>query len=59
MQVKYRYFFAPLSELIIVYSRQGDFFTDDLSKGKFGHLFERSFRDVREDLLTLKIRYAF
>ena len=59
MQVKYRYFFAPLSELIIVYSRQGDFFTDDLSKGKFGHLFERSFRDVREDLLTPKIRYAF
>ncbi len=59
MQVKYRYFFAPLSEIIVVYARQGDYFTDNLVIADNSHLFERSFRDVRENLFTLKVRYAF
>lgn len=59
MQLKYRYFFAPFSDVMVVYSRQGSIFTDDLSKVNFGNLFDYSFRGVKEDLVTLKIRYAF
>lgn len=57
MQVKYRYQLAPLSDLILVYSRQGTFYTQEPDESGFTNQFKRAYSNLRENLVTLKFRY--
>ena len=58
MQLRYRYEFAPLSELFIVYSRGGDGSLDGGSEG-FAGQFQRALDNVTADQLFVKLRYRF
>ncbi|MFL5344422.1 MAG: DUF5916 domain-containing protein [Hyalangium sp.] len=55
LQIRYRYEFAPLSDLFLVYSRGGDATAD----GPYGFLARDSFRYSTISLFMMKVRYRF
>lgn len=59
-QLRYKYQFAPLSDLYIVYSRGGSTWekSNENQQG-FGGLFSDSFEGTTADQLTMKVRYRF
>lgn len=60
LQLRYKYQFAPLSDLYVVYSRGGSTFetSSDEQQG-FGGLLSDSFEGKNADQLTMKVRYRF
>lgn len=54
VQVRYRWQIAPLSDLYLVYTRNG---LKDPQEASFGDLFEQAWRDPLGDQLVLKLRY--
>ena len=60
LQLRYKYQFAPLSDLYLVYSRGGDSFTEDKhNMHGFNRLLNHSFNQPNADQLTMKVRYRF
>ena len=57
LQIRYRYEFAPLSNLFVVYTRGGSFFEEN-NAGLF-NLFSPGFSNVRSDNFLIKLRYKF
>jgi Domain of unknown function (DUF5916) len=55
LQIRYRYEFAPLSDLFLVYSRGGDATAD----GSYGFLARESFRHPTVSQFMMKLRYRF
>lgn len=59
LQVRYRWTFAPQSDLYVVYGRGGLEFAEDPDEGGLGHLLSSAF-DLRDsDQLIVKVRYRF
>ncbi len=59
-QIRYKYEFAPLSDLFVVYSRGSLVYWDALSKrDDFGDLFRDSCEDRDVDRFLVKVRYRF
>lgn len=60
VQIRYKYQFAPLSDLYLVYSRGGEAFGSDYDNPEgFGDLLSNSWTGTIADQLTLKARYRF
>jgi hypothetical protein len=60
IQLRYKYQFAPLSDLYLVYSRGGNTYAESLDEQNgFGDLLGDSFEQKNADQLTLKVRYRF
>ena len=60
LQVRYKYEFAPLSDLYLVYSRGGNAFESTYEDAQgFDGLFSDSLDGTIADQLTLKVRYRF
>ncbi len=55
-QVRYRWEFAPLSDVFVVYTRQADR-RALLGEDSFSNLASSAWRDPLEDLLVVKVRY--
>ena len=59
LQIRYRWTFAPQSDLYVVYGRGGITFEDDPDERGLGNLFSSAF-DMRDsDQLLVKARYRF
>ena len=59
LQIRYRWTFAPQSDLYVVYGRGGLEFEDDPAEPGMSHLFSSAF-DLRDsDQLIVKVRYRF
>lgn len=58
IQFRYRYEIAPLSNLYIIYNRDGKYIADD-AQGSFDSLIQESFNEPDEDALYIKINYRF
>jgi len=54
VQMRYRWQIAPLSDLFLVYTRNG---LSNPREGSFGELLERSWEDRLVDQQVLKLRY--
>jgi hypothetical protein len=60
LQLRYKYQFAPLSDLYVVYSRGGNTFEADHTDNRgISDLLSNSFSDKNADQLTMKVRYRF
>ncbi|NQZ12885.1 MAG: hypothetical protein HRT35_37530, partial [Algicola sp.] len=60
LQVRYKYQFAPLSDLYLVYSRGGNTFNESQDEQQgFNDLISDSFAGKNADQLTMKVRYRF
>ncbi|WNG20890.1 DUF5916 domain-containing protein [Cystobacter fuscus] len=55
LQLRYRYEFAPLSDLFLVYARGGD----SSAEGSYGALARESFRYPTVSQFMMKVRYRF
>lgn len=59
-QLRYKYQFAPLSDLYLVYSRGGRAFDSSVHQPQgFDDLLSGSVHDATADQLTMKVRYRF
>jgi len=58
LQARYRWEFAPLSDIFLVYTRQADLRTA-LGEASFNDLFNDAWQDPLNDVLVFKIRYRF
>ena len=60
LQLRYKYQFAPLSDLYLVYSRGGDSFEEHPQNMQgFNDMLSNSFSSKNADQLTMKVRYRF
>jgi hypothetical protein len=58
LQIRYRYQLAPLSDIFLVYSRGGDFSSDDGDEGS-KTLLREGWDGVQVESIIAKIRYRF
>ncbi len=58
LQVRYRWQIAPLSDLFVVYNRNGSLFESSTDK-RFADLLGDAFADVRREAVLVKLRYRF
>ena len=60
-QIRYKYEFAPLSDLYVVYNRgsQLSYTGDDYIQDDFGDLLSDSLDEKDVDLIMVKVRYRF
>jgi len=60
-QIRYKYEFAPLSDLFLVYNRGGNlsYLNDNYLSDDFGNLLSDSLNKKDVDLIMVKVRYRF
>ena len=58
LQLRYRWEFAPLSDIFLVYTRQADRLAS-LDRETFDDLFNNAWQEPLTDVLVFKIRYRF
>ena len=58
VQVRYRWQIAPLSDLFVVYNRNGSLFVPSTDRG-FRTLLTDVFDDPQREALLIKLRYRF
>ena len=58
VQVRYRWQIAPLSDLFVVYNRNGSLFTPSIDR-EFSTLLADAFEDPQREALLVKVRYRF
>jgi hypothetical protein len=59
LQLRYRYRFAPLSDVYVVYARNGSYFEQGQQFTRHGDVIKNQFEKPDVDLLMLKVRYMY
>ncbi len=59
LQLRYRYRFAPLSDVYVVYARNGSYFEQSQQFARHGDVIENQFKNPDVDLIMFKIRYMY
>lgn len=59
LQLRYRYRFAPLSDVYLVYARNGSYFEQGQQFTRHGDVIKNQFEEPDVDLLMFKIRYMY
>jgi len=59
LQVRYRYRFAPLSDVYLVYARNGSYFEESQQFTSHGNVIKNQFEQPDVDLLMFKIRFMY
>jgi hypothetical protein len=59
LQLRYRYRFAPLSDIYLVYARNGSYFEQGEQFSRHGDVIKNQFENPDVDLLMFKIRYMY
>jgi len=59
LQLRYRYRFAPLSDVYLVYARNGSYFEQSQQFTRHGDVIENQFKNPDVDLIMFKIRYMY
>lgn len=59
LQLRYRYRFAPLSDVYFVYARNGSYFEQTQQFTRHGDVIKNQFEKPDVDLLMLKVRYMY
>jgi hypothetical protein len=59
LQLRYRYRFAPLSDVYLVYARNGSYFEEGQQFTRHGDVIKSQFENPDVDLIMFKIRYMY
>ncbi len=59
LQLRYRYRFAPLSDVYLVYARNGSYFEEGQQFTHHGDVIKDQFKNPDVDLIMFKIRYMY
>jgi hypothetical protein len=59
LQLRYRYRFSPLSDVYLVYARNGSYFEQGQKFTRHGNVIKDQFEEPDVDLLMFKIRYMY
>lgn len=59
LQLRYRYRFAPLSDVYLVYARNGSYFQQGLEFPRHRDVITDQFEQPDVDLLMLKVRFMY
>jgi len=59
LQLRYRYRFAPLSDVYLVYARNGSYFEEGKQFTRHGEVIKNQFESPDVDLIMFKVRYMY